>query len=101
MRSGDQDARQKDLNARQRDLRAKQNTSHHHGEYFSNWIRVGAPTNQPDASKTKKHFKQSPRRKPDGSKLYRPPIGGLEPLIGGPFSPGSVQFSVARVLVYS
>jgi len=90
VRSGDQDARKKDLNARQRDLRAKQNTSHHHGEYFSNWIRVGPPTNQPDASKTNKHFKQSPQRKPNGSKPYRPPIGGLEPPIGGPDGPESV-----------
>jgi len=85
---------QKDLIVRQKDLRAKQETPHHHGEYFVNSIRVGVPTNQVDASKTKKHSKQSPQPKPIGSEVYRPPIGGLDQPRSAKLSPGLVLMCV-------
>jgi len=100
VRSGDQDARKKDLNARQKYLRAKQKTPHHHGEYFDNSMRVGAPTSQPTASQTNTTIKQSPQQSPGGSRPDRPLIGGLEPLISGLFFSRSVKLSRAHVLEF-
>jgi len=90
---------QKDLIARPKDLSAKQKTPQLHGEYFSNSLRVGAPTGQPNASKTKKQHKKSPPEDPIGSEAYRPPIGGLGPLIGGLVRPKCTKSSPGLVLV--
>jgi len=89
---------QKDLIARPKDLSAKQKTPHLLGEYFGNSIRVGAPLNQLDASKTKKQAKQSPQQISSRSEEYRPLISGLGPLIGGPYGPNCAQISPGRVL---